>query len=156
MKRKRPPCSCQRDGALQLTLQQWFVPTKDSKKEPTKYIGNETDSSISQPKEETRTLAQSSSQAVTIEPTEKHRNCSENTTPRDVDDVFQIQLQDKGFPFLAVASTLDKLQETKSRLSSIEILSDLFLAILLKSQEDLLPAVFLCTNSMYFIFHGLF
>lgn len=131
---------------MQLTLQQWFVPTKDSKKEPTKYSGNETDSSISQPKEETRTLAQSSSQAVTIEPTEKLRNCSENTTPRDVDDVFQIQLQDKGFPFLAVASTLDKLQETKSRLSSIEILSDLFLAILLKSQEDLLPAVFLCTN----------
>ncbi|GJQ14037.1 hypothetical protein GpartN1_g5828.t1 [Galdieria partita] len=136
----------------QLTLQQWlFVPAKDKnidQQTPSIHLeyGNCSETkSVSDPtKEHSVTSAQVTSQSsptLTEKPVETQVFGENN-----MEDIFQLPMESNGFPFQAVALTLDTLQATSSRLSSIEILSDLFLAILLKYPQDLLAAVYLCTN----------
>ncbi|EME28997.1 DNA ligase 1 [Galdieria sulphuraria] len=145
---------CHHQQGTQLTLQQWlFVTTKDrrtDKQTPFSLQPNQTNftetSYVSETTEQTLTTSDELLSQSSTNVTEQQATKTQVFVGNHMDNIFQLQLQSQGFPFQAVAITLDILQATSSRLSSIEILSDLFLAILLKYPQDLLPAVYLCTN----------
>eukprot|EP00871_Galdieria_phlegrea_P004223 jgi/Galph1/4801/GphlegSOOS_G3427.1 len=70
----------------------------------------------------------------------------EELNEQDLFSLIGLETEQKGFPFILVAETLDKLQATKSRLAITKLLSNLFLLILLRKPEDLVAVVYLCTN----------
>lgn len=156
MKRKKPTHD---NLHHQLTLQQWFVPTNDNNNRrhkgstciQTHQENLEETSCVVAELEKTETSTQGPVQSPNVETVKAEESLVNNETNNE-NDIFQQPLEGKGFPFLTIASTLDTLQATSSRLSATEILSDLFLAILLKQPQDLLPAVYLCTNRKFHVF----
>jgi DNA ligase-1 len=59
-------------------------------------------------------------------------------------------------PYLALAKTLEKIEETKGRLKIIEILANYFRSVILLSPADLLLSVYLCLNKLAPAYEGLF
>jgi DNA ligase N terminus len=51
-------------------------------------------------------------------------------------------------PYLHLANTFDALTNTRSRLRKADILTNCFRSLLVLSPEDLLPAVFMCSNKI--------
>jgi hypothetical protein len=51
-------------------------------------------------------------------------------------------------PFLALARTFSEIQKTRARLQQIDILKDYYLAVIIKSPNDLLPSILLATNQV--------
>lgn len=51
-------------------------------------------------------------------------------------------------PYLALAKTLQKVEETSARLKIIEILSNYFRSVIVLNEIDLLPSIYLCLNKL--------
>lgn len=49
---------------------------------------------------------------------------------------------------MALAKTLQKIEETSARLKIISILSNYFRSVIALNKEDLLPSLYLCLNQL--------
>lgn len=58
-------------------------------------------------------------------------------------------------PYLALAKTLQKIEEISARLKIVEILSNYFRSVIVLSPDDLLPSVYLCLNKLAPAYEGL-
>ncbi|XP_065200809.1 DNA ligase 1 isoform X2 [Planococcus citri] len=58
-------------------------------------------------------------------------------------------------PYLALAKTLKKIEETSARLKIIEILSNYLRSVIVLSEDDFLPSIYLCLNSLAPAYEGL-
>lgn len=59
-------------------------------------------------------------------------------------------------PYLALATTLEKIEGVSGRLKIIEILANYFRSVIILSSEDLLPNVYLCLNKLGPAYEGIF
>ncbi|XP_053674586.1 DNA ligase 1 [Anopheles nili] len=62
--------------------------------------------------------------------------------------------QGEKVPYLALARTFEKIEETSGRLRMIEILSNFFRSVILLSPNDLLASVYLCLNQLAPAYEG--
>ncbi len=51
-------------------------------------------------------------------------------------------------PYLALAKTCRAIEETRSRLKIVDILSNYFRSVLVLTSEDLVPSIYLCLNKL--------
>ncbi|KAK9503584.1 hypothetical protein O3M35_010113 [Rhynocoris fuscipes] len=58
-------------------------------------------------------------------------------------------------PYMALSKTLEKIEEISSRLKIVEILSNYFRSVIVLSEEDLLPSVYLCLNKIAPAYEGI-
>ncbi|XP_014240559.1 DNA ligase 1 isoform X2 [Cimex lectularius] len=58
-------------------------------------------------------------------------------------------------PYIALSKTLEKIEEISARLKIIEILSNYFRSVIVLSDFDLLPSVYLCLNQLAPAYEGL-
>lgn len=58
-------------------------------------------------------------------------------------------------PYLALARTLEEIEEVSARLKMIEILSNFLRSVIVLSPDDLLPSVYLCLNKIAPAYHSL-
>lgn len=58
-------------------------------------------------------------------------------------------------PYIALARTLEEIEQISARLRIIEILSNYFRSVIVLTPEDLLPSVYLCLNKIAPAFEGL-
>ena len=57
-------------------------------------------------------------------------------------------------PYLALAKTFEKIENTSGRLKTIEILSNLIRSIIVLTPDDLLHCIYLCLNCVAPAFTG--
>mmetsp|Transcript_41029 Transcript_41029/g.162277 ORF Transcript_41029/g.162277 Transcript_41029/m.162277 type:complete len:741 (-) Transcript_41029:66-2288(-) len=55
---------------------------------------------------------------------------------------------DKETPYLHLARTFERVARTSSRIRTVELLSDMMRSILCRREEDLLPALYLCSGQL--------
>lgn len=58
-------------------------------------------------------------------------------------------------PYLALAKTLEAIEQTSSRLKIVEILANYFRSVMALTPEDLLPSVYMCLNQLAPAYHSL-
>lgn len=58
-------------------------------------------------------------------------------------------------PYLALAKTLEAIEETSSRLKIVETLANYFRSVMALTPDDLLPSVYMCLNQLAPAYHGL-
>lgn len=58
-------------------------------------------------------------------------------------------------PYMALAKTFEKIEDTSSRLSIISILSEYFVKAIKLSPNDLVPSIYLCINQTGPAYEGL-
>ncbi|XP_013197539.2 DNA ligase 1 isoform X1 [Amyelois transitella] len=58
-------------------------------------------------------------------------------------------------PYLALAKTLEAIEETSSRLKIIEILANYLRSVIVLTPEDLLPSIYMCLNQLAPAHHSL-
>lgn len=57
-------------------------------------------------------------------------------------------------PYLALANTLELIEETSGRIKICEILTDYFWSVITLSPEDLVASVYLCLNKLAPAYEG--
>ncbi|XP_054258786.1 DNA ligase 1-like isoform X1 [Macrosteles quadrilineatus] len=70
-----------------------------------------------------------------------------------IDDAFW-KHKDK-VPYLALARTMEEIENVSARLKMIEILSNYLRSVIVLSPDDLLPSVYLCLNKLAPAYHSL-
>lgn len=58
-------------------------------------------------------------------------------------------------PYLALARTLQAIEQTASRLKTVTLLANYFRSVLALTPEDLLPSVYMCLNQLAPAYHSL-
>ena len=57
-------------------------------------------------------------------------------------------------PYLALAKTMEKIEETSGRIKTIEILSNFIRSVMVLTPDDLLQCIYLCLNKVAPAFTG--
>lgn len=58
-------------------------------------------------------------------------------------------------PYMALAKTMEAIENISARLKIIEILSNYFRSVIVLTPEDLLPSVYLCLNKLAPAYEGI-
>lgn len=70
--------------------------------------------------------------------------------------MFSVFILSRSVPYLALAKTLEHIENTSARLKMIEILSNYFRSVIVLTPEDLLCSVYLCLNKIAPAYEGIF
>lgn len=63
--------------------------------------------------------------------------------------------KDQPVPYLALAKTLEAIEQTSARLKIVETLANYFRSVIALTPEDLLPSVYMCLNQLAPAYHSL-